>query len=198
MKSFIYIIILALLNNILGYSQNSSTNDKFNVLLDSCNLEFEIPDSFIVIPINENRDLIYQYAIKHVTKDYEIRYSIFPLFELLTMKNDTCVKMVDPNIIYNSLIIANIINLSGDPNINYQINYFRPEAVHDEFNADVGGCVVFPLNSEYGKDYKNCNMVFLHRDNIADVFISYLFNDYNKSEMDKIFLSTFYSLKFKK
>jgi hypothetical protein len=198
MKKYILTVVLVIFIDCLLLSQNISNQSSFKSLLDSCNLEFQIPPSFIETPIKKNRDLLYQFAIKHSSKDYEIRYSIFSLKDLLALKNDTNVVIVDPNTIYISLMTATVLNLSGTNKIQNPIKFLPPEAVQKEFNADVGGMVAFPFNSEFGKGFRFCNLVFLHRDNIADVFVTYLFNYYAKLEMEAIIKESYYALKFKK
>jgi hypothetical protein len=198
MKKYISILILSVFNYCLILAQSDSTKSNFDALLDTCNLEFKTPDKFVEVTIKKNRDLSYQFAIKHSEKDYEIRYSIFPLYRLFPSKKDSSVKIVNRNNFYKGLLYANILNLSGDPKVKIQIKYFQPEAVHNEFQADIGGVVTFPLHSEYGQGYSFCTMTFLHKDNVADIFITGLFNPIDKSELNELMMGSFNSLKFKK
>lgn len=68
-------------------------------------------------------------------------------------------------------------------------------AVREEFNADDGGSSFFRFNCEFGKNYKYGQMVYLHKDNVADVIITYMSND--ASTHSDLMMESFHALKFK-
>ena len=59
---------------------------------------------------------------------------------------------------------------------NYEFKPFLKSAVQDEFNADWGAITLVELRSEFGKGYRFCMCVALHKDNVADAYYFYLSN----------------------
>lgn len=173
----------------------------FSDLLIDNDLTFEMPVDFIEVPVRENPDLFYNYAIKHRKADFEIRYSIFPLAEMLqeyeASLSDSSRIMIDPNQLYKSLFIVNILNVSqirmGEAPIP-EIIEFQSKAVNDEFGCEYGATTFFAANSEFSGEYKYCSMVYLHKENTADVCISFLVK--KMKTFEKYFHQAFYALRF--
>jgi hypothetical protein len=173
------------------------TEKEFKSFIDSVGLVFEMPVSYKETTVKSNKDLQYGFAIKHITEDYEIRYSIWPLKsafdEYNKCKLDTNCIMVNPNTFFKGRAESNVLNMTGGQNV--KIGGFPAQAVKDEFNANVGGSAFFTFNCEFGKGYKYGQMVVLHKDNVADVIITYLSND--KDKHPKLMEEAFHALKFK-
>jgi hypothetical protein len=108
-------------------------------------------------------------------------------------KKDTNCIMVHPNKIYTGRIQANVLNMTGGQD--WEIGAFPPQAVKREFNADSGGSSFFEFNSEFGKGYKYGQMIYLHKDNVADVIITYMSND--KGSHSDLMEIPFHALTFK-
>lgn len=185
---------------LLGFINSNSQNKKFEDLLQKGSLNFKMPDNFDTISAVSNPDMNYELALKSKTKDLEIRYSIRPLKERIEQfeqkQKDTSVKMfagAHPNKIYPTVLLTVIMNTSGNHQQIPGSKSFPPEAVKKEFNADWGATTVYPLKSTFGKGYNNCMLVTLHRNDQADVYIFYLFN--NKEDL-AIALPAFHALKF--
>jgi hypothetical protein len=182
----------------------SCASNNFLKLCNNSDMTYSIPEGFNPVEVKQNPDLLYQYAVKHKNKKLEIRYSIFPLKkdveaynEYLINKNNNAKKkiiLIDPNMDHELLAITAVINISRSENTK-GINEFKPDAVKHDFNADWGTSYYIENNSDYGKDYKYSMVVALHKKNIANAFIVYLFD--NDKEISNEMLSSFYNLKFK-
>ncbi|WP_430402204.1 hypothetical protein [Fluviicola sp.] len=142
-------------------------------------LEFNMPAGYEESEIKENGDLQYSFAIKNKTADFEVRYSVWSLKpeleEYEKCKKDPNCLMVHPNKTYTGRIQANVLNMTGGQD--WDIGAFPEQAVKREFNADNGGSSFFEFNCEFGKGYKYGQMIYLHKDNVADVIITYMSND---------------------
>jgi hypothetical protein len=166
-------------------------------MIDSLGLTFEMPLEYTETFVKENKDLWYSFAIKDNKEDFEVRYTIWSLKPSIDVYNkcklDTNCLMISPNAIYKGRIQSNVLNMTGGQDWN--IGPFPPKAVKKEFNADDGGSSFFEFNCGFGKGYKYGQMVYLHKDNVADVIITYMSNDKTKHSalMDK----AFHSLRFK-
>ncbi len=171
--------------------------DEFQKFIDTMGLAFEMPSDYKETFVKENEDLWYGFAIKDMTADFEVRYTVWSLEsaieEFEKCKLDSNCLMVSPNEIYKGIIHANVLNMTGGQD--YEIGSFPTEAVKKEFNADAGGSSFFEFNSGFGSGYKYGQMVYLHKDNIADVIITYMSND--KSSHSILMDKPFHALRFK-
>src|SRR5690606_38495887 len=145
-------------------------------------LKFRMPEGYRSTPVRENPDLQYSFAIINDEKTMEVRYSIFPLAGLIAeyekSKTDPNLTMVNPNNIHKTVMMTNGLNMTGGQMVD--IVDFPPQAVKREFNADYGGVgLVDQFNCEFGKGYKMAQFVLLHKDNVANVIITFLSHDKN-------------------
>lgn len=160
-------------------------------------LEFNMPGGYQEADVKESLDLQYSFAIKNKTADFEVRYSVWSLKpeleEYEKCKKDPNCTMVHPNKTYTGRIQANVLNMTGGQD--WDIGAFPAQAVKREFNADNGGSSFFEFNCEFGKGYKYGQMIYLHKDNVADVIITYMSND--KDSHSELMEVPFHALTFK-
>ena len=170
---------------------------EFQKYVDTIGLKFIMPPDYKETYVKENKDLWYGFAIKDKNSDFEVRYSVWSLQPTVEQFNkcklDTNCLMVSPNVIYKGRIQSNVLNMTGGQDID--IGAFPPQAVKKEFNADNGGSSFFQFNCGFGKVYKFGQMVYLHKDNVADVIITFMSND--KSTLSDLMEKSFYALTFK-
>jgi hypothetical protein len=173
------------------------TVNEFKKQLDAVGLIFEMPAGYKETYVHENNDLVYNFAIKNKKEDFEIRYTIFPLkpsiAEYNICKQDTNCTMVDPNTIYKEQIAATVLNMTGGEKSN--LGPFSPGGAKKDFNADRGGSAFFKFKSDFGKGYKYGQVIYLHKDNVGDVVITYMSNN-GETHVD-LMKKAFYALKFK-
>jgi len=173
------------------------TLEEFQKQADLSGLQFEMPTGYKITEVKENRDLQYSFAIINSEGTMEVRYSLFPMKKMLdayekSKKNPNEI-MINPNNIYVGLMTANGMNMTSG--IMPRIGDFPTQAVKEEFNADYGGNSFFEFNCEFGKGYKYGQFVCLHKENVADVVITFMSNDRNThSDLMDI---PFHALKFK-
>lgn len=196
MKKTISILTLILLFGI-SYGQNQLTLTDFEKLCDSSGLQFTMPKGYKIIDVKENRDLGYSFAVINTDSTMEIRYTIWSLKPALeqyeeSLKDSNSI-MIPPNNIYKGRIQANVLNMTGGQM--YNIGPFPTQAVKKEFNADAGGSCFFEFNCEFGKGYKYGQFMYLHKDDTADVIVTFMSN--NKETHSDLMMVGFHSLKFK-
>ncbi len=181
-----------------GFSQSTiPTLEEFQAECDSAGLEFNMPEGFSIAEVKENKDLFYSFAISNSDKSMEIRYTIWPLGNLFDAYEkslkDSNVTMVNPNNMYYARVQASMTNLSGGQI--YNITKFPPAAVEREFHANQGGSCFFEFDSEFGKGWLNGQFIYLHKENQADVIITFMSLD--KEKHSDLMEPAFHSLKFK-
>ena len=175
------------------------TTSGFQEKLLEAKMSFEMPKDFKEVPIISNMQMNYDYAIKHVEKNFEVRFALRPLDNMLKTylekeKNKQAGEInMNPNKLYQGSFVAIAFNISGGKMLKGS-STFPPEAIKAEFNADWGAITMVEAGKEFGQDYKYCFMVAIHKDNIADAYYFYLANDQQtlKEQMQPVF----HSLKF--
>lgn len=171
---------------------------KFNNNLERGQLIFTEPEGFFPVDIIENKNMPYEYALKHNSKNFEVRYAIRPLDELLKdyEKKEKNKKEGDinihPNNLYKTLLQSTTMNISGGylP----EIVVFDSLAVRQEFNADWGATTYVEVRNAFGANYKYCITVAIHKNNVADAYLFFLSD--NTENFDDVMLTAFHSLKF--
>ena len=180
------IVLIILTTNAFGQNFN-----EFKSMLDDCGMNVNIPKGFVESAIIDNKDMGYEYAIKYPDKDFELRYSIRPIrykkYANDTLKNEMESQRAFRNSQYNIILETVILNITGG--VDYKVQAFNKEAVKKEFNADWGATSFVDLKSEFGKGFKYCMVVTIHKDDFADAYYFYLSNSKEKfsENMDPLF-----------
>lgn len=171
----------------------------FTDLLDRANLIFQKTEGLEATKIIENRQMTYEYAMKYPKKNFEVRYAIRPLDNLLRdyEEKEKNKKSGDINThqnrLYSSSLQAITLNISGGQLP--EIAVFDEQAVKQEFNADWGATTFVEVSKEFGQQYQYCMIVAIHKDNIADAYFFYLSN--SKDGFEELMFPAFHSLRFK-
>jgi hypothetical protein len=169
----------------------------FQPMLAESKMKFAQPADFDPVPVKPNRHVLYQYALKHRAKKLEIRYSLWPLEKRLaefrkTPKESGTV-MLDPNTAYQTFTTALAMNIAGNGRLLSKAE-FKPENAAREFNAGWGSSTFVECGSGFGEGYRYAIIVALHKDDAADAYIIYLFDD--GKEVQQEMMAAFYALKF--
>ena len=198
MKSNKLLLFIVGIITFISYSF-SVKPDKFNELLTRGDLIFIQPENFTSVEIVDQNNMQYEYALKHNSKNFEVRYAIRPLDELIKTydKKEKNKKEGDinihPNTLYKTLLQSTTMNISGGylP----EMVVFDSLAVRQEFNADWGATTYVEVGNAFGANYKYCITVAIHKNNVADAYLFFLSD--NTENFDDIMLTAFHSLKFK-
>ncbi len=169
----------------------------FQKQADSLGLVFVMPPNYVADSVKSNRDLYYCFAMRDTTADFEVRYSIWslkPAFaEYEKCKATPNCTSIHPDKIIFGRVQSNVLNMTAGESMDY--SPFGTQAVGKEFNADAGGSSFFEFKCEFGKGYKYGQAMYLHKDSIADVIITFMSND--RQTHPDLMLMAFYALKFK-
>ncbi|MFN8257345.1 MAG: tetratricopeptide repeat protein [Bacteroidales bacterium] len=178
------------------YYAQRMTEDKFRNFVQSLNIEFTVPEGFKKIEVIPNCNMPYLFSLKHKIADFEIRFYIESYAkmqeEMKQMKAITDKNWF--NKIFESSFTMALSNISQG--VVPKISQFNPKDVNDEFNADAGLFSSLYPDSEYANNYGYCFLMMLHKDNVANIYVSFLGNDLEK--FNDYLTSGFYVLKFKK
>ena len=138
-------------------------------LIRSHSLQFAVPPGFAPTSVMPNDDVVYDFAVKSQTKKLEIRYRIIPI------RRTNEAPSIDVNTMYHAMLIAMALNISGGQQPHTQD--YPENSVREEFGADAGATTAVRCNSDFGKDYQNCLISAMHKDDVADAYVFFLFDD---------------------
>ncbi|SEB35637.1 hypothetical protein SAMN04489761_0078 [Tenacibaculum sp. MAR_2009_124] len=191
----LFLLVISFIS--LNTFAQQQTLQEFKKECDASDLQFKMPKGFKRIDTKENGDLYYSYAIINEDASMEVRYTIWSLEPALeeykkTLKDENAM-MIPVNNIYKGRVQTNVLNMTGG--VMYSIGAFHPKAVKKEFHADAGGSCFLEFNSEFGKGYTYGQFIYLHKDDVADVIVTFMSND--KSKHSDLMMQAFYALTFK-
>jgi hypothetical protein len=161
------ICVLLLAAVVLGRGQTIPT--AFSRLLDANSLRYAIPPGFTSTPVITNRDVEYDCAVRSKTKKLEIRYRIWPLKQSDQAANS------DINSIHQAMLLTMALNISNGQQGPTQA--YPSNSVREEFGADAGSTTMISCNSDFGKGFQKCLISVIHKDNVADAYVFFLFDD---------------------
>ncbi|AYV55348.1 hypothetical protein EFP84_07370 [Leptospira kmetyi] len=178
--------------------------DGFKVVLGKTNVLIRqiVPPNFVPVAIDHDFPFRYDYALKSEQAGIEIRYTVHSIpaylkeFEEFKKKNPQATLVPPKKDDYLSHFFVNLQNLAGSPENIYGSKPFPNKAVKDEFGADWGSNSYIKLNPTYDKVYQYCNVVVLHKDNVADIYILYLSSDREKLAAFLRETYLFYNIRF--
>ncbi len=173
---------------------------QFKRKLRKYNLEFFIPAGYVNAPVLQNPNLPNEYTITKGGEDFEIRYEIAPLKKELkaykkNLKNPT-LKLIHPNFLWKTVIRSRISQLAEKQETSPELREFSEEAFNVEFVGDGGGICFLPLASETNLGYKYAIAMVIHRNFVADVYITFLGND--REKLEDYSLEAFRAMRFTK
>jgi hypothetical protein len=163
-------------------------------------MTFTQPAGYQIVSPQENRDVKYDYAVRHATEKYEIRYSVQPIAKDPELQQSSASSdknaniTTDPNQMFEAKFRVMAANIAGKADNVGPMEHFPAEAAKKEFGADDGMVVPMEVGSDFGKGFKACMLVGIHKKDVADAFIFYLFDD--PEQMRRGQRDVFYALKF--
>lgn len=165
--------------------------------------EFTLPEGYVEVPVQKNRDMSYEFAIRHPTQKFEVRYAVRPIsqesvkeYREWAAKKDKGGKfLTDPNVRFRGLFQAILSNITQRTGAATKTQPFPEKAVKEEFAADSGAVAVSNMKSQFGSGYKQCLMVGIHKNDVGDIFIFYLYD--NPDDAMPLEKEIFHALKFR-
>lgn len=173
----VFILTCCLLLSCMSSFSQDKLPETFADLLARAKMSFTTPKDYVETVIVENPHMNYDYAVKHPTEKFEVRYAVRPMdiqlrdYEKLIADGATA---IHPNNRFSSTVTATFLNIGGDMP---DLGAFPDEAVKEEFNADKGVTGICEARREFAGEYKYCMMVSLFRENMGTAFIFYMADD---------------------
>ena len=165
----------------------------FQELLTEAGLELSVPDGFNEIELKKIPLLQHEKAIRSADGKLELRYVIRPLSRIEIDYSDPHSAVPEPNHMFNMLFHTMIGNLTKRGSRSPTKEYSQAQA-KEFFNADWAALGVFDVVPEYSGQYSQVMLLAMHKNDLADAYTVFLFNDY--AEVKETVQQSMDSLKF--
>lgn len=181
MKQVLYLIGLFAL---AAATQTAGATDSvvphaFDQLLLESGLQVETRDSYSEVPIEVNPVLSYEYAIKHASGALELRFIVRPLSRITIDYNDPHNAAPEPNHLFPLLFesMTNRLSVGSDT----PSSTFPESEARKSFNAHWAAAAVFDVRPEFAAGYQNGLLIGMHRNELADAYTLFLYNDHEQA-----------------
>ncbi|MBM4169397.1 MAG: hypothetical protein FJ215_09600 [Ignavibacteria bacterium] len=164
-------------------------------ILDETQAVLVIPDGFRPVSVRENPNVRYDFAFTSTEVKLEMRILLRPLGREIEAFKRGESSGPDPNSIHEALLLTICLNLSGG--VPCEPTSFDSDDVHSDFNADAGATTFVRLNSEFGRGFNNALINVFHRDDVGDIFVFFLFDDFKDVGSTLFREDVFHAVKFK-
>jgi len=199
-KYFIAIAFFGIIH--VAKSQDIKPDESFEKIISDNNLMLDQPEGFVKTEPIKNSAMLYEYAVIDTSKHIELRYAIRSLTERvkeykkwLETKKEGEIR-INPNTMLSATLMAIAMNIAGGSNKPPSIQQFPDPAVKKDFNADAGFFTIVTPTKNFGKDYKFCMVVAIHKEDIADAY-TFILTDEMENLKKYITPTIFNALRFK-
>ncbi len=152
----------------------------FNSLLQESGLQLDRRDQFFDLVPRANNILPYEHAMRHKSGALEVRFIVRPLNRIEIEYNDPHNAAPEPNHLFPLLFesITNQLAVGSDTsNIT-----FPEDAAAQRFNADWVAVSAFSIDPDFAGDYRNAVLVAMHKNQVADAYTLFLYNDHERAK----------------
>ena len=170
------LVLLLSLSSQTAAASNETTREAFDLLLLESGLRIETRQSYTDIPIQANPVLPYEHAMKHESGALELRFIVRPLSRIAIEYNDPHNAAPEPNHLFPLLFesITNRLSVGSDS----PSNTFSQSEAQKSFNASWAAASVFDVRPEFAQGYRNGLLIGMHRNDMADAYTVFLYNDH--------------------
>ncbi|MFV1982075.1 MAG: hypothetical protein ACC657_00925 [Thiohalomonadales bacterium] len=157
----------------------------FSKLLQEGGLELKKPASFTKRAVQYNATFPYEYVLRHNNDLMEIRYSIRPINRIKIEYQDPHNSAPQANYLFN-MMFESIITQLASTGFNPRREYPAAQS-SSRFNAGWAAAAVVDVSTQYSEKFRHALLLALHKDDLADAYVVFLYNDYQKIKqlMDK-------------
>lgn len=182
MKPALQLACALLLGLALGAvaATETQTREAFDRLLDEAGLRLEVRQNFFDVPIESNPLLPYEHAMRHRSGALELRFIVRPLNRIEIEYNDPHNAAPEPNHLFPLLFESLTDRLSANSNTSSRT--LAEVEARERFNAQWVALSIFDVDPAFSADYKNAILLAMHRNDRADAYTLFLYNDHEQAK----------------
>ncbi len=172
------------------YENHKKVFEEFTKQLNLIGLKCHIRPGFMPYKLDEQKrnDVNYYYAVKHLTENVELRFSIFP-------RPKTSNNKIDETTGFFAFTLCVVENIAGkELSKGKKIDRIKDDIVKKVFNADIGYMAIVEPESNYGKGYKKAMIIGLLKKGVGYSYHTILFDEGKNDNIN--FGQLFYCVQF--
>lgn len=185
-------IVLAAESPVSARQVETPAPSTFEELVAGSGLSYTRPAGFQETPVVVNGLWSYEHAVLKTDSNVEIRYAVRPIERMEIAYDDPHSNAPDPNHIF-PMMFQTLIGLLSDGRHTPSREY-PPDQARSKFNANWAAAALFDVDPRFTEQFKLALMIAMHKNNLADAYAIYLFNDYEQAK--PVINATMDSLKF--
>ncbi len=191
-KINIFIFLLISLSSV--FAKGDKVLEEFNKQLNSIGLEWTQPADFIPVELDESKreDVDYFYALRHKSKKFEVRYSIFEYRKSIKEPGHVEIGSDGSHQMFTTVVVENI---AGDEKNILIFQKMKADEVKKKYNADHGYVALVKPESEFGKGYTRAMIIGLYKSGFGFSYHTILFD--NDGDTSLNIEPIIYSVRFK-
>jgi hypothetical protein len=151
-----------------------------------CKFDYNPPENFVEKPVTPLANLKYDVNLVNDSTDFCLRYSFF------TGKDGSSFWLYQQ---FNTINFANLTQEDSTAVVYADQPY--DSTIISKVNCDVAGFVDFDIKSSYGKGYKYCTMIAIHKKRVTNLYLTLLYNEKDSVIYEKMFDSAINSIYFR-
>jgi len=173
--------LVLLASSAFAAATDSDARRAFDRLLTEAGLQMQPRARFIELQPQANGILPYEHAIRHESGDLEVRFIVRPLGRIEIEYNDPHNAAPEPNHLFPLLFesITNRLSVGGET----PTSTFPETEALKKFNANWAAATAFDINPEFAGDYRNALLVGIHKNETADAYTVFLYNDHQRAKI---------------
>jgi len=173
MRKLLPIFLLFISSSLLAQPFRPNDQKDFSTLIEENNMTFTMPKGFYEVPVRENNDLQYHYAMKDSATGNEMRYYVYS--DTNSYENTYGVPL--NNDIMVNIFYSILMKVSGASKDNLpKVTQLKDRDMKIDYDANNGALSEFKLKSDFGKGYTYCIMKFVHKEDVGFFFVFWMFN----------------------
>ena len=167
------LLLLCLLILFTSFKVELDEENDFNKKLSLHRLVLEKPNGFEEVKVNNNTEIGYDFALKHDSINFEVRFLINGINKNLDLPDNERSLSLFTNI---------VLKASGEvlPNIP-KVNILDIYLANKDYNADWLANSTFIADSDFAGGYRYCSTIGIRKDGVSETYIFFLFNDKNEA-----------------
>lgn len=152
----------------------------FRDLVAGVGLSYSQPEGFSDTPVLANPLWAYEHAVHSPEAGMEIRYVVRPIERMRIAYSDPHSNAPEPNHIF-PMLFQTLIGLLSDGKHTPSREY-PPQQARAKFNAEWAAAALFDVDRRFATEHALALMVAMHKSDLADAYVIYLFDDYAKAK----------------
>ena len=182
MKVLCLVLLCCLFPAVYAASDATDLAPSFQGLVSESGMVFQPPQGFRQVDAEVSPLFPHEHALNNAADTLQVRYAIRPLSRIQVDYQDPHSSTPDPNHMFPLMFQSLVTRLSHGGHS--PTREYPPDQAKQKFHAHWAAASVFDLHSEMQGGFSQALLIAMHKNQLADAYVLYLFNDYQQVKDD--------------